>query len=122
VEFARRELFEPLGIRTATIEFDVTGTPVGCIYVLASARDWARFGMLYLNDGVVDGKPILPQGWVKYSATPTLDTDYGAGFWTNHGAHGDAEARIQAGMPEDTFYGSGHPGQRIVIVRSEKCW
>ena len=118
VEFARKELFEPLGITTATIEFDATGTPVGSIYILASARDWARLGMLYLNDGVVDGHRILPEGWVNYSAAPTLDTDYGAGFWTNHGAHGDADARIQAGMPEDSFYGSGNLGQRIVIIPS----
>lgn len=118
VEFARRELFEPLGITTATIEFDATGTPVGSIYVLASARDWARFGMLYLNDGVVNGRRILPEGWVNYSASPTLDTDYGAGFWTNRGAHGDAADRIQAGMPEDSFYGSGNLGQRVVIIPS----
>ncbi len=120
VEFARRELFEPLGISTATIEFDATGTPVGSIYVLMSARDWARFGELYLDDGVVNGHRILPQGWVKYSATPTLDTDYGAGFWTNHGAHHDAAERIRAGMPEDAFYGSGNLGQRVVIIPSKK--
>lgn len=120
VEFARRELFEPLGITTATIELDATGTPVGSIYVLASARDWARFGLLYLNDGEVAGQRILPEGWVKYSAAPTLDTDYGAGFWTNRGAHGEnAQARIKASMPEDAFYGSGNLGQRVVIIPSE---
>lgn len=116
VEFAQRELFRPLGITTATIEFDSTGTPVGSIYVFASARDWARFGALYLNDGVVDGKRILPEGWVNYSASPTLDTDYGAGFWTNRGSHGDAADRIKAGMPSDAFYGSGNLGQRVVIA------
>ena len=118
VEFARRELFEPLGISTATIEFDSTGTPVGSIYIFMSARDWARFGALYLNDGVVDGKRILPEGWVNYSASPTLDTDYGAGFWTNRGGHGDAADRIEAGMPSDAFYGSGNLGQRVVIAPS----
>jgi hypothetical protein len=119
VEFARRELFEPLGITTATIEFDATGTPVGSIYILASARDWARLGTLYLNDGVVQGRRILPEGWVNYSAAPTLDTDYGAGFWTNRGSHGDAKGRIHAGMPDDSFYASGNLGQRIVIAPSE---
>jgi CubicO group peptidase (beta-lactamase class C family) len=119
VEFARKELFEPLGITTATIEFDATGTPVGSIDVFASARDWARFGTLYLNDGVVNGRRILPEGWVSYSATPTLKADYGAGFWTNHGSHGDAAARIEAGMPEDAFYGSGNLGQRVVVIPSQ---
>jgi CubicO group peptidase (beta-lactamase class C family) len=120
VEFARKELFEPLGIHTATIEFDSTGTPVGSIYVFASARDWARFGELYRNDGVVNGRRILPEGWVNYSAAPTLETDYGAGFWTNRGAHANGAKRIEAGMPEDTSYGSGNLGQRVVIIPSEK--
>jgi CubicO group peptidase (beta-lactamase class C family) len=117
-EFAQRELFEPLGITTATIEFDATGTPVGSIFVYMSAGDWARFGQLFLNDGVVNGRRILPEGWVKYSASPTLDTYYGAGFWTNRGAHGDAKDRIDAGMPEDAFYGSGNLGQRVVVIPS----
>jgi CubicO group peptidase (beta-lactamase class C family) len=119
VDFARKELFAPLGIASATIEFDATGTPVGSIYILLSARDWARLGQLYLNDGVVGGRRILPEGWVNYSAAPTLDTDYGAGFWTNRGAHRAAAGRVRAGMPEDSFYGSGNLGQRIVILPSE---
>ncbi len=119
VDFAQRELFGPLGITTATMEFDATGTPVGSIYTFMSARDWARFGELYRNDGVVQGKRILPEGWVKYSAAPTLDSYYGAGFWTNRGAHGDAADRIAAGMPEDAFYGSGNLGQRLVVIPSQ---
>jgi CubicO group peptidase (beta-lactamase class C family) len=120
VEFAQQELFRPLGITTATIEFDSTGTPVGSIYAFISARDWARFGALYLNDGIVDGKRILPEGWVEYSASPTLDTDYGAGFWTNRGEHEDAADRIRAGMPADAFYGSGNLGQRVVVIPSAR--
>jgi CubicO group peptidase (beta-lactamase class C family) len=72
-----------------------------------------------LHDGVVDGKRVLPEGWVQYSASPTLDTDYGAGFWTNRSGHGDAADRIQAGMPADAFYGSGNLGQRLVVIPSQ---
>lgn len=118
VAFARRELFEPLGMAAATLEFDLAGTPVGSTYMFAPARDWARFGMLYLNDGLIGTRRILPEGWVKYSTSPTLGSAYGAGFWTNAGSNEDAEWRVQHGMPPDSFYASGNLGQRIVIVPS----
>ena len=54
--FAWRELFNPLGMRNVTLEFDASGTLQGSTYMLASARDWARFGLLYLNDGTSEGK------------------------------------------------------------------
>jgi len=119
INFGQRELFGPLGMISARMDFDATGTPVGSIYMYATARDWARFGALYLNDGMAARRRILPAGWVDYSATPTLNTDYGAGFWTNRGSHGDAEDRIEGGMPSDSFYASGNFGQRILIVPSE---
>jgi len=116
---AWRELFNPLGMRSVTLEFDATGTLQGSTWMLASARDWARFGLLYLNDGVVGGKRILHEDWVDFCAAATLDTDYAAGFWTNRSDHPRATARVNLGMPRDAFFASGDLGQRIVIMPSQ---
>jgi CubicO group peptidase (beta-lactamase class C family) len=96
------------------------GTLQGSTYMLASARDWARFGLLYLNDGMVGGKRILHEDWVDFSAAATLDTDYGAGFWTNRSEHPNAKARVRLGIPRDAFFASGDLGQRIVIMPSQR--
>jgi CubicO group peptidase (beta-lactamase class C family) len=117
--FAWRELFNPLGMREVTLEFDGAGTLEGSTSMLASARDWARFGLLYLNDGVVGGHRILHEDWVDFSAAATLDTDYGAGFWTNRSEHEHAKARVRLGIPRDAFFASGDLGQRIVIIPSQ---
>nr|WP_249159356.1 serine hydrolase [Bradyrhizobium tropiciagri] len=121
MRFARRELFDPLGMRSVTIEFDAAGTPEGSSQMLASARDWARFGQLYLDDGVVGGKRILPEGWVKYSASPTPNAwvGYGAGFWTNLGDSFGASYRKEHGWPRDAFYAKGTIGQYVIIVPSQ---
>src|SRR5438045_4220391 len=118
--FAWRELFNPLGMRNVTMEFDTAGTMQGTTWMLASARDWARFGLLYLNDGVVGGKRILHEDWVDFCAAATLDTDYAAGFWTNRSEHPNAKARVRLGIPRDAFFASGDLGQRIVIMPSQK--
>jgi CubicO group peptidase (beta-lactamase class C family) len=119
LRFAWRELFNPLGMRNVTLEFDATGTLQGSSYMLASARDWARFGLLYLNDGLIGGRRLLHEDWVDLSAAATLDTDYGAGFWTNRSEHPSAKGRIALGIPRDAFFASGDLGQRIVILQSQ---
>lgn len=117
---AWRELFNPLGMRHVTLEFDPVGTLLGSTYMQASARDWAKFGLLYLGDGMAGGKRILHPDWVDFCASATLGTDYAAGFWTNRSEHPRARARVQAGIPRDAFFASGDLGQRIVIVPSQR--
>lgn len=122
-QFIERELFEPLGLEHATLEYDSAGTPLGTIHLWASARDWARFGLLYLRDGVTpSGQRILPEGWVDYSARLTPQSDeygYGAGFWTQRGDSRAARERIAAGLPADSFMAVGSQGQYTIIIPSE---
>ena len=122
LRFARDELFAPLGMGNVTIEFDGAGTPEGSSQMLASARDWARFGLLYLNDGVVAGTRILPQGWASYSAsaTPNAWVGYGAGFWTNLGDSFGVRYRIEHGWPRDAFFAKGTIGQYVIVIPSQQ--
>ncbi len=120
-EFAQRELFTPLGIHGVTLEFDGRGTFIGSTFAYATARDFARFGELYRNEGVApNGQRILPEGWVEWSRRSTLGAPYGAGFWTNDGGSRLAKLRIANGFPADGFFASGFLGQRIYIVPSQK--
>jgi CubicO group peptidase (beta-lactamase class C family) len=118
--YAWRELFNPLGMRHVTLEFDGSGTLQGANYMLASARDWAKLGILYVNDGVIGGKKVLHPDWVDFCAAATLDSDYAAGFYTNRSNHPDAKGRVARGFPRDSYFASGLLGQRIVIMPSQK--
>ena len=111
--YIRSRLFEPLGIRNACFEPDMSGTPVGSSYLYVTARDYARFGQLYLDDGLVGPTRILPEGWVSYTRTPASDSQggYGAFFWLN-------QNKKCPDAPEDMFSCQGHDGQEIYIIPS----
>lgn len=119
--FPYRELFHKLGMYHTLMEPDASGTFVGSSYVWASARDYARFGMLYLNDGVWKNERILPEGWVKKSMTaPAANQlkNYGYQFWLNGLDVNDHSKKEFPSMPDDFFYADGYKGQRIYIVPS----
>jgi hypothetical protein len=121
LRFAHTELFDRLGMTRPTLEFDAVGTPLGATHMWAPARDWARLGMLYLNDGVIGGVRILPAGWVDYSARLTAGSEaigYGAGFWTNRGNQATALLHSRPHMPRDSFMAQGSLGQYVVIIPS----
>jgi CubicO group peptidase (beta-lactamase class C family) len=120
LRFAHAELFDKLGMTRPTLEFDATGTPLGASHMWAPARDWARLGMLYLNDGVVGGERILPTDWVDYSARLTPGSEafgYGAGFWTNRGDQTAAPTH-RPHMPRNSFMARGSLGQYVIIIPS----
>ena len=112
--YIRERLFTPLGIWNACFEPDMTGTPVGSSYLYVTARDYARFGQMFLDDGCVAGERILPEGWVNYSVTPASDSQdgYGAFFWLN-------QNKTCPDVPEDMFSCQGHDGQEIYIIPSK---
>jgi CubicO group peptidase (beta-lactamase class C family) len=119
-EFAERELFTPLKMSDVTMEFDGKGVFIGAMYVYAPARAFARFGQLFMNDGVTpDGRRILPPGWVSWSRQSILGQPYGAGFWTNDGPSEEAAWYVKLGFPKDGFFARGIQGQNIYIVPSE---
>ena len=113
-------LFTPLGM-DAQPEFDPSGTFLGGSLVWASARDFAKFGYLYLRDGVWDGERLLPEGWVEFARTKTPASNaniYGAGWWIT--AYGDERTHTQnaATPPWGAFHAGGHEGQTIWVVPS----
>ncbi len=123
LDFIRRELFDPLGMSSAVFEPDPSGTFVGSSYLWATPRDWARFGLFYLQDGVWQGQRILPEGWVTYSSTPTPLAplgQYGAHFWLNAGSASNPADRVWPQVPTDAFFAEGYQGQRVVIIPSRK--
>src|SRR5256885_3352313 len=89
LSFPRRALFDKIGIRSMVMETDPYGNFLAQGYELASARDWARLGNLYLQDGVWNGERILPQGFAQFVSTvaPAWAADhrpvYGGFFWIN---------------------------------------
>ena len=116
LSFPQRALFDKLGIRTMVMETDPFGNFLAQGYELAAARDWARLGNLYLQDGVWNGERLLPEGYVKFVSTPApaWQADkraiYGGFFWIN----GNATFPV----PRDAYYMAGAGGQTTLIIPS----
>ncbi len=106
--FMTSELFTPLGMTSAAPKFDAAGTFIGSSFCYCTARDFARFGLLYLRGGVWEGKRLLPEGWADYARTPTPvpDTErlgYGAHWWLGIAGPG-------------SFSANGYEGQYTVLI------
>jgi CubicO group peptidase (beta-lactamase class C family) len=116
-------LFQRIGMRPV-VEFDPQGTFYGSSLVYATAQDFARFGLLYLRDGMWDGARVLPEGWVDFARTPgpASNTDtYGAHWWLTprHGDGRPARSLIVGDEARDAFSAQGYQGQIIVVVPSK---
>jgi len=122
--FVRHRLFEPLGMTSAVMETDERGTLVGSSYMYATPRDWARYGVLLVQDGVWKGQAILPPGYVSLMASPVAASggEYGHGLvwrWTNAPLPGE-NPNTAFGIPADTFWMTGHDGQYVAIIPSKQ--
>ena len=122
-QFARTELFHPLGIHNVFLEPDPSGIFVGSSFLYLSARDWAQLGQLMLQDGVWRDQRILPEGWVEYSVTPATankDNEYGAHFWLNLDPTDANKQRRWPDVPTDAYSMNGFQGQYVVIIPSHQ--
>ena len=113
--FANNQLFNKIGTPDAVFEVDPSGTRIGSSYLYATARDYARFGLLFENDGVFNGERILPEDWVKYSTSVASASNgrYGAFFWLNR-------SKALPSAPEDMYACDGHDGQHIYILPTQE--
>lgn len=119
--FAGERLFGPAGMTGSIIEPDEAGVPVGSSYAYATARDWARFGLLYLNNGMAGNRRVLSQDWIDFVRTPVKAAPrafYSGQFWLNLGDGEGDQRRIYKDLPTDTLMARGHNEQIVAIIPS----
>lgn len=114
LDFWYRELIDKIGMHSMVIEPDFKGNLVGSSYGWATARDWAKFGLLYLHNGNWNGEQIINKSWVDFTKKPTNTSNgvYGGHFWLNAGG-------VYPDVPRDLFSCNGYQGQRVYIIPSK---
>ncbi len=114
--FMNESFLQRIGMQHTTMETDATGLFVGSSYTYAPARDWARFGLLYLNQGIWRRDTVLDASWVDFSRAeaPNSKGEYGAQFWLNKSGIELPDA------PRDIYFADGYQGQRVYIIPSKK--
>lgn len=115
LDFWYSGLIDKIGMHSMIVETDLKGNYVGSSYAWANARDWAKFGLLYLHNGNWNGEQIVESSWSQYVATPTPTSDgqYGAQFWLN-------SSGTMPDCPKDIYYADGYQGQRVFIIPSKE--
>jgi hypothetical protein len=121
--FPYEALFHKINMYSMLLEPDASGTYIGSSYSYATARDFARFGLLYYNNGVWNGEQILPASWVKETVQPsTADArkHYGYQFWLNGYEARVLSRRWYPDVPADMYFADGYGGQDIYIIPSKQ--
>jgi CubicO group peptidase (beta-lactamase class C family) len=106
--FLQEALFDALGMTSAHATFDPAGTFIASSFVYATARDFARFGLLHLRGGEWDRRQVVPASWVgtartQRSTDPENGNGYGWHWW------------VRPDDPHGTFWAQGYEGQSIVV-------
>jgi CubicO group peptidase (beta-lactamase class C family) len=114
LDFPYNALIDKIGMHSMLLETDLVGNYVGSSYAWANTRDWAKFGLLYLNRGIWNGERLFAEKWVDYISLPTAHSNgtYGAHFWLN------AEGKY-LDVPRDLFSANGFQGQYVFIIPSK---
>ena len=115
LRFPYDTLFNRIGMNSAVMETDESGVFIGSSYMYATPRDWAKFGLLYLNKGNWYGDQIIDEEWVAFVQTPAAKSDgkYGGHFWLNH------DHSAYEDVPADLYSCNGFQGQFVFIIPSK---
>lgn len=116
--YAYTRLFHRIGMLNTVVETDAGGLFVASSYSYGSTRDWARFGLLFLNRGIFEGDTVLRPEWVDYMATPAPASGetYGATVWLKE----PNEENALVDVPDDVFFADGFLGQRVYVIPSKR--
>lgn len=133
-EYPWKKLFDPVGMSSAVLEKDPSGTFIGSSYGLATPRDFAKFGQLFLHAGRIregNGKvvQVVPEKWAKLASTPSPAFDelrldhvpeepYGYSWWLNRPLPAAQIGKRAPSFPDDLYFASGHYGQLILVIPS----
>lgn len=115
LEFPRRRLLDPIGMRNTLLSTDRFGDFILSSQVYTNARDLARFGLLYLNNGMWNGERLISEAWIDFVRTPApasdvRNSDYGGQFWLVPADRDD--------VPRDAYSTAGNRGQYVIIIPS----
>ncbi|MFL1894491.1 serine hydrolase domain-containing protein [Aquimarina sp. 2-A2] len=115
LDYPYKVLIDRIGMHSMVLEADMEGNYVGSSYAWATARDWAKFGLLYLHEGNWNGDQIFDTDWVAYVTTSANDSNgvYGGHFWLH-------DPEILPDVPSDIYSANGYQGQRIFIIPSKE--
>ena len=111
LDFWYADFIDKIGMNSMVVETDLSGNYVASSYAWATARDWAKFGLLYLHNGRWNGEQLFTKDWVSYATTPTPTSNgtYGAQFWLNAG-------KPFKDVPKSMYFADGYQGQRVYVL------